>query len=136
MRFRPPHCATLLAAVILAGCGLLNGDGADDARVVCPDLAEPAIVVEVRNAGTDAPEAEGAEGTIAEGGYVDSLALYGYTGSLEPLDLAAGFERPGTYDVRLEKPGFATWRRKGVEVEAGPCGPKTERLVARLVPRG
>lgn len=116
----------LLPTLVLAGC--------DFGNPICPAVAEPAVIVEVRSAATGAPEAKNASGVLVDGTYTDSLRVTEETGEGIPLALAGGFERAGTYTVRIEKPGFEAWVRDGVEVDEGECGPKTERLTARLEP--
>lgn len=92
------------------------------------------MIVEVRNAVTDDPEAENATGVLIDGEYTDSLQVDEETGEGIPLSLAGGLGRAGTYTVRVEKPGFQTWTREDVDVDDGECGPETERLTARLEP--
>jgi len=127
MRF---YHLSLVLLLVMAGCDVVG----PEERVLCSAVATPAIIVEVRNAETDAPEAESVEGVITDGGYIDSLRIVGYTEEDEPVELAAGYQRPGIYDVRIEKRGFETWTRQGVNVEAGTCGPETQQLDAHLVP--
>ena len=55
---------------------------------------------------------------------------------LEPFadQLVGAWERPGTYTVTVDKPGFETWVRTGVRVEAGECHVVPVRLEATLSP--
>jgi hypothetical protein len=93
--------------------------------------------VEVTNASTGASVVpEGIEGVIVDGSYTDSLRVE------IPLpdtaegrtSLGAGLGRAGTYDVRLEKSGFASWERSGVEVKSGACHVNTKTLETQLEP--
>ena len=118
----------------LAACVFLLLAGCDFGNPICPAVAEPAVVVEVRNAVTDDPEAENADGVLIDGEYTDSLRVNEETDEGILIALAGGFERAGTYTVRVEKPGFQTWTREGVDVDDGECGPKTEQLTARIEP--
>ena len=43
-------------------------------------------------------------------------------------------ERPGTYEVRVEHPGYAPWVRTGVEVTEGRCHVNTRDVLAKLQP--
>lgn len=114
------------AFLLLAGC--------DFGNPICPAVAEPAVIAEVRNAVTDDPEAEDARGVLVDEEYTDSLRVNEETDEVIPTALAGGFERAGAYTVRVEKQGFQTWTRDGVDVDDGECGPETERLTARIEP--
>lgn len=119
---------------LLAACTLLLLAGCDFGNPICPATAEPAVIVEVRDAVTEDPEAENAEGVLIDGDYTDSLRIQEETDDGIPVTLAGGFERAGTYSVRIDKPGFQTWTRDDVDVDDGECGPETERLNARIEP--
>lgn len=55
---------------------------------------------------------------------------------LEPIGdrLVGAWEAPGTYVVTVEKPGFMTWARGDVRVEAGECHVVPVHLEAALTP--
>jgi hypothetical protein len=108
--------------------------GCDFGNKVCPSIVEPAVVVEVRNAATDAPEAQNADGILVEGSYIDTMHVKTETKDGIPLALAGGMGRAGTYAILIEKTGFKTWMRAGVHVDDGTCGPETETLTARIEP--
>lgn len=118
-------CVLAAAAAALAACG----DGGSPAGVDCPDVFRPMIVVQVTDASTGQPAAEGAGGTISEGAFTSQLIRYG-TDRLAPQ--ATG--RPGTYDVVVTRPGFQSWIRTAVQVPAAECGTETVYLEAFLVP--
>lgn len=120
--------------LFLSACTFLLFSGCDSNNPICPAVAEPAVIVEVRNAVTEDPEAENAEGVLIDGNYTDSLRIKEETDEGIPVALAGGFERAGTYSVRIDKPGFQAWTREGVDVDEGECGPETERLDARIEP--
>lgn len=92
--------------------------------------------MEVRSARTGAPEADRALGVLRDGDYVDTMHVSGVTSDGTPLSLEGAMERPGTYDVRIEKDGFRPWTRENVTVESGDCGPRTRRLTAELTSAG
>lgn len=92
-------CSAVLALVSLTSCHNPFGTGYS-----CPTDVTPAIVVEIRDARTGTPLANGAKGAVHDGAYVDSLSPYEGIGS-EPNTLVsrrAADERPGTYAVRSE----------------------------------
>ena len=99
----------------------------------CTMSIEPAIEVEVRDAVTEARAATGARGTVRDGDFVDSLRFS--RGNDDGwLWLRAADERPGTYDVRIEKPSYKTWERSRIRVRDGECHVRTVELEARLEP--
>lgn len=120
----------LIFAGGLLGCDTLDHPVPRD----CPAVAEPAVVVEVENADTGMPEAEDAVGILEEGAFRDTMEVADRDSEGTPLALAGAYERVGTYRIQIEKSGFEDWTRSGVEVEAGECGPRTERLTAALEP--
>lgn len=103
-----------------------NLTGSCDSPVVCSDSIEPGIVVEIRNAATNAPIADGATGYVRDGAYVDSLTAHSND------SLQAAFERPGTYEVFVHHDGFRDWHTSGVRVKADECHVRTVRVVASL----
>ena len=125
------------AAIVLSGFAVGVAAGCNLAGIDCPALAAPAILLEVREQGTGFPAAHDARGVVRDGSYQDSLRVVGWEGTPAPateLRLAAAFDRPGTYDITLEKPGYQTWLRAGVEVGSGRCGTEQVQLAAILVP--
>ncbi len=118
--------------VVLAACGFaatacIQVVGNDD-EVYCTAELRYGVVVEVRDAVTDAPLL-GARGAVHEGTYVDSLRPLGASN----LGHAAG-ERSGTYSVNVERSGYAPWGVGNVVVSRDRCHVQTVRLVARLQP--
>jgi hypothetical protein len=114
-------------------CGGAAAVGACTDGLVCTTSVEPAIVVEIRDDGDDAPLAAGARGAVRDGAYVDSLRPYGGTGQGDLLSRAAADERSGTYMIEVVHPGYATWTQGGVQVVGDACHVATVRLVARLL---
>jgi hypothetical protein len=122
---------TLVPVVALAGCV--------DNLAICVDSGfAAAIVVQVRDAVTGAPLAEGARGAIRDGGYVDSLRPPNSDASGRLLTLAGGAGRAGTYDVTVVYAGYQEWRQRGVVVSTDGCGVAGRLLHADLqpLPRG
>ena len=94
---------------------------------VCPAVALPYLTVEVRDAQTGVPAAEGATGTASDGAFVDPLNV------LDDLVMVPEtYERPGAYDVLIQKPGYKDWTAENVRVRRGACNVRTVDLEARL----
>jgi hypothetical protein len=131
-----PVCLLALMAVspFLAGCGSMN------AGYGCAGVLLPGIEVTVVDARTGAYAAEGAVGAIDDGAYSETLRVWGHIASpsvpvqLVATTLAGADERPGTYAIRIEKPGYSPWERSGVRVTKGLCNVNTVRLRAELQP--
>ncbi len=121
--------SVLSAAVSMAACrDLTRAQG-------CPPVAlVPVIQVEVRSAASGAALARGSTGVVRDGVYADSLrALASHGDTL--VSLGAAPNRPGTYDVMVEHPGYISWHDAAVEVPANACGVgQPVQLVARLEP--
>lgn len=100
---------------------------------ICTASIEPGIVVRVIDAATRHPIGDRAVGTVKDGTYVDSLVPYGSSGMTGQLvSLRAADERPGTYTVYVERPGYQAWSLSGVEVERGECHVRTVQVDAPL----
>jgi len=116
----------LVAAAMTAACG-------DTAQVICPEGFGPTIVVEVWDARAGTPAARETRGAAWSGAAVDSLMpAPGVSGDTVLLLLN---NRPGIYDVEIQKVGFNAWDTSGVEVQStgGQCATViTEQIVARL----
>lgn len=116
-------CRVLLPAT-LSGCDILDPG-------VCTTDVQPAIVVEVRDAATQAPAASGATGVARDGSFADPLRAYDL--GENALKLRGADERPGTYTVTVDKPGYQQWKQENVRVRDGRCHPQTVTLQASLV---
>jgi hypothetical protein len=121
--------SVLSAAVSLTACRELSTTEG------CPPVALlPAVQVEVRSATSGAALASGSTGVVRDGAYVDSLRPFASHGDTL-MSLGAAPNRPGTYDVTVEHPGYASWHESAVEVAANACGVgQPVRLEARLEP--
>jgi hypothetical protein len=113
----------LVLVPILTACGNAAGG------YTCPAIVTPAIVVEIKDARTGVPIAQGAEGIVRDGVYADSLRPY-----QEMLSLQAAPERPGTYTAEVQRTGYQTWTISGVRATSGQCGVRTATVKADLVP--
>lgn len=122
--------AIIVTVVSLAGC---SNPGASYA---CTAVVTPAIVVEIRDATSGAPLANGARGAVHDGAYVDSLTPYEGIGP-DPNTLIsrrAADERPGNYAIEITHAGYRPWTVAGVRAVAGVCGVITRRVSALLTP--
>ena len=122
----------LLPLVLLGSCGLITGP------VSCTTDVTPALEVRVVDARTGAPAAHGTFATARDGSYTDTLGITGWTGpsldSTTAVVLEGAYERPGTYTVRITKPGYRLWERTRVHAREGQCGVERARLEALLEP--
>lgn len=114
----------LTAAALLSAC---------DTTGICDMSAHAGIVIEIRDSATNAPLAATARGAVRDGAYVDSLKPAGIE-NFTLISRAAAYERPGTYEVEVVHPGYATWQRIGVVVHPGACHVQTAMLQALLQP--
>ena len=120
-----------LGVAVLGSCA-----GSTDPRL-CPASIDRGVEVRVTDAETGLPAASGVRGVVSDGPYVDSLRVVGWTGtpaSGTATTVGAAEERPGTYTVRIERPGYAVWERANIVVESNACGVITRRLDAALIP--
>lgn len=115
----------LLAAVAL----LVGACNSQRLTAACTGIPSRAIVVAVRDSLSGAAAADNSLGTITMGGVVDTLVQ---SDSL----LLFGGTRLGTYDVKIERPGYLDWTLAGVHVtQLGSCGNVVPvQLSARLQP--
>ncbi len=100
--------AGLFSGLIAYGCTGIDA--------VCPVTPFPAIEVEVRYAASEEPAWWGSRGIVQDGNFIDSLLTTSEfpEDSVTPFLLAAAFDRPGTYDVTVERTGFKTVQIDGV----------------------
>jgi hypothetical protein len=101
----------------------------------CPGVSIPGIQVEVRDAATGQPAALGALGTARS--HDTTYSLEGPTGAPDTLLMVGAWNRAGTFDVSINKQGYAPWNAFNVLVEStgGACPfPITVDLQADLQP--
>ncbi len=120
--------AALFAAVVLfSSC---KDDGLPGR--ICTTEARAGIEVDVRDALTGEPAAEGAIGLAQEGLFVDTLRVFPTLPPQGALTMVGAFERPGIYTVVVRKPGYREWTQANVVVSKDECHVITTRLQARL----
>ena len=124
----------LLLASLTAGCGILD-------PTVCTTEAVPAIRVVVLDSISGEPVRGPVRIVALDGAMSFELDSQDVvvpppedpdTVVFGPFYLAS--ERPGTYDVTVEAPGYGPWQRAGVRVRAGECHVRTAELTALLQP--
>lgn len=99
--------------------------------MLCPGWILRAIEVEVVDGTTGLPVASGAVGIARDGDYSEPLRVVGWRADTATT-LGAAEGRRGTYDVRVERAGFAPWERRGIPARVGRCGVETTTLRAEL----
>lgn len=67
-------------------------------------------------------------------GYVDTLDLIQVDIAGRPWWLGGAVDRPGTYDVFLERPSYRFWEARGVVVRSNACGVEPTQIRARMCP--
>jgi hypothetical protein len=121
--------------VLLSALALLSW-GCDEGSldpVACTTEYVSGLVLEVREAGTGAPAAQGAVATVTDGDYVE-VAAGPVSGDPNAVFIAAAGERPGTYAIQVVREGYITWDTAGVVVEADICHVIPEQVPVGLVP--
>jgi hypothetical protein len=108
-RKRTPLVPLLL--LLSAGCS-----ASDNTGVACTTNIVYGVVVEVRDADTQAGIANIARGSVTDGAYTDSLRANGST-----LTLSGAAERTGTYVVDIRATGYQGFNTTGVKVTGGTC---------------
>jgi hypothetical protein len=125
---------TAFAVLCIAGVGCTALDPRADQAFCTADM-RPAVIVEIRDAQTNAPLAQQAFGAVREGAYVDSLrpaeAMSADQSTL--YSRAAAHERPGVYSIEVQRPGYATFTATNVRVDRDACHVVTARVQAALV---
>jgi hypothetical protein len=116
---RRQSVAVAVAFAGLAGCGEL--------AVVCTDIPRWALDVAILDAETDTPTADGASVIAVNGAYYDSLFVSSNVASVR----AASEGPPGTYTLRVRKPGFVPVQQQ-VIVPGSTCGAEMTEAVAYL----
>lgn len=116
---------TISVSLLLAACGTDPG--------LCTDSIEPAITVRALDSGTGQNVTDGARGVVAEDMYVDSLRPAQLDAAERVLLMRAADERPGTYDLFLERDGYQSVSLSGVEVTMGECHVNTVPVDVTMV---
>jgi hypothetical protein len=118
--------AGILLAIGLAACGTEPG--------ACTLNVVPGITVRALEAATGRNVTDSAQGTVADVTYVDSLRPTELDAAQRILRLGAAYERPGTYGVFVERPGYQAVSLSEVKVRAGECHVHTAALDLTMVP--
>lgn len=105
---------------------------------VCPGVAKPAIVAYVTDYVSGAPIASGATLVLQEGAFVDSASFPSGQPGLDAQALATprSYDRPGSYLVRVSRPGYSTAIVVSITVGSDGCHALTQTLNASLRPDG
>lgn len=100
-----------------------------------PESLRPAIVVHVVAASGPAISDTLSKGAVRDGDYIDSLRpIQGTVGGI--VSLGAAVNRPGTYDVTVEHPGYEPFEKDGIVVQGDSCGIKQSvTVVASMQPQ-
>ncbi|HEX6806653.1 MAG TPA: hypothetical protein VF118_01630 [Gemmatimonadaceae bacterium] len=99
-----------------------------------PETLRPAIVVHVVAASGPPISDTLTKGAVRDGDYIDSLKpIQGTVGGI--ISLGAAVNRPGTYDVTVEHPGYLPFEKDSVVVQGDACGIKQSvTVVASMHP--
>lgn len=111
--------------VLLAGCYL----GGTVEPVLCTQQFVYGLTVTIVDQSTSTPIAGDATMTLRDGTYEEVV-----TDSWDGSTLSGAGERPGTYSVTIEHPGYATWTRADVAISADECHVIPVTLTAELIP--
>jgi hypothetical protein len=129
-------CVLTMIVAAMAGCSRGHDDSSESAPgVLCPLNLRfvPGIVVEVRDMLTNDPIASNAVGTLQYGGYQETMQPYKAPQDTALLSLQGAIERPGTYDVLVQEPGYKDWSMPHVTVLFAGCDVVTVYLEADLM---
>jgi hypothetical protein len=112
----------VMVVVALAACQ------SDPVGLNCPDISRAAVSVMALDAASLAPVL--AKGVLA----VTDKAFAETVSNQPPGDprYYAGRDRPGTYSVKLEIPGYTAWSLEGVVAKFDGCGVVTVPLAATV----
>ena len=130
MPLRRSRLAPLAGAALLplvAACGLIT-----EGDTVCTTSFEPGVLLAVLDSASRAPITVGAVAVAREGAYADSSRVLAAPPGPGSAVVGLAGERPGTYEVTVESPGYRPWRQTGVRVVGGRCHVSTVALTALL----
>ena len=123
MTFAVRFAFILATATLTGACNPFTG--------ACTTELRPGLAVEVRDAVTGAPAADGARLIARDGDYVEIVEGPPVPGM---TFLQAAGERAGRYTVTIQKAGYQDWTRDNIWVRDGGCHVVTVRFEARLQP--
>jgi hypothetical protein len=113
--------------VLVSSTACYEGD--PSGPIACTEQFVYGLAVTVRDQSTALPKAEDATLTLRDGAHVEVV-----TDSWDGTTLVGAGERPGTYDVTVEHPGYETWIRAGVEITEDECHVIPVTITADLIP--
>jgi hypothetical protein len=126
-----PLLALVATATMLPGCG-----GGSQHTGLAPNGIEVVVYDESSRQVMDLRDVTG---TLTDGNYVENMKadlVIGPGGDSMAPAYIAGFTgaraRPGTYDVRLSKPGYEPWEKAKVVVNRAGFSIQTVRLEASM----
>ena len=117
------RCLVIMAIFALGCEGSSTGPG-----VTCPSIALPAITIIPIDASSGETVRSLGTATATEGSYVDTAQ----NGPPALTNFALAYERPGTYKLAVEIPGYVRWELSKVVVASGVCGVSTIPIAAQL----
>lgn len=127
MATRHLRSAAFLSAVAVAavsGCGVFT-------EPLCTAELRPGIELVVLDIVTNASPVVPPTITVTDGAHVERYPAAGAAGVVQPQYNFA-HERPGSYSIVVEVPGFLTWTQSNFVVTGGECHVSTLRVTARL----
>ena len=97
--------------------------------IVCTAQFVFGLTVTVVDQSNGDPIADDATMTIRQGSYEEVV-----TDSWDGSTMSGAGERPGTYTITIEHPGYETWTQTGIEITADDCHVIPVLITAQLVP--
>lgn len=121
-------------AIVAAVCAVTACSDSTQPGGCSPETLRPAIVVHVVAASGPPISDTLTKGAVRDGDYIDSLKpIQGTVGGI--ISLGAAVNRPGTYDVTVEHPGYLPFEKDSVVVQGDSCGIKQSvTVVASMRP--
>lgn len=129
MRTVVSYSVVMFLLLLIIGCE----DNGTSGRI-CTAEARVGIQVEIRDAMTRNPAAEGAKATVNDGSFIDTLRTLPVVPPQGSLTVYGVYERPGVYTVMITKPGYRDWVRSNVVVNKDECHVITAQIEALLEP--
>jgi hypothetical protein len=108
----------LAVGLVAAGCGRVE-DGINDPGVVCTAIAVSSLNVTVRDAATAARVCDAVVVAVDETGQRHDLMSF--APDPQRCTYAGPWERPGVFEVAVEKAGYRTARVAGIRVGRDEC---------------
>ena len=93
----------------------------------CGEPGTVGLVVEVRDAITDAPAASGATAIASQGAYSETLEAH------DALYLVGLVDQEGMFDLVVTKPGYQAAHETAIEIE-NDCGRDPAEVEIELIP--